>query len=252
MSYGDKYEFHPDPDELVWTANDLLHQSERIREYVSDLEIYNEALINVMEGIIEDALDDGVSYEAFAEEIEETELFNKYVNDHSVGYTEGIVNFYLALYGLKDEEKIRVSNNEKDSNNESDKKAEKRRLKMIELYKNGNNEDIPFCQYIHELLNARDRLNNLRNYIYEADTGLMIDTSAFKYNYDIAESLRVECELLNSRSHMKEVIEHILAALSFINGKIDELHLNNEEIEYLENEYNDQCFVIDGEPNEEV
>lgn len=123
---------------------------------------------------------------------------------------------------------------------------------MIELYKNGNNEDIPFCQYIHELLNARDRLNNLRNYIYEADTGLMIDTSAFKYNYDIAESLRVECELLNSRSHMKEVIEHILAALSFINGKIDEPHLSNEEIEYLKNEYNDQCFVIDGRPNEEV
>lgn len=82
MSYGDKYEFHPDPNELVWTANDLLHQTERIGEYVSDLEIYNEALINVMEGIIEDALDDGVSYEAFAEEIEETELFNKYVNDH--------------------------------------------------------------------------------------------------------------------------------------------------------------------------
>lgn len=123
---------------------------------------------------------------------------------------------------------------------------------MIKLNKNDNNEDIPFCQYIHELLNARDRLNNLRNYIYEADTGLMIDTSAFKHNYDIAESLRVECELLNSRSHMKEVIEHILTALSFINGKIDELHLNNEEIEYLENEYDDQCFVIDGKPNEEV
>ncbi len=123
---------------------------------------------------------------------------------------------------------------------------------MIKLYKNGNNEDIPFCQYIHELLGARDKLNNLLNYIYEADTGLMIDTSDFKHNYDIAESLRVECELLNSRSHMKEVIEHILAALSFINSKIDELHLSNEEIEYLENEYNDQCFVIDGEPNEEV
>lgn len=123
---------------------------------------------------------------------------------------------------------------------------------MIKLNKNDDNEDIPFCQYVHELLNARDRLNNLRNYIYEADTGLMIDTSVFKHNYDIAESLRVECELLNSRSHMKEVIEHILAALSFINGKIDELHLNNEEIEYLENEYDDQCFVIDGKPNEEV
>ena len=123
---------------------------------------------------------------------------------------------------------------------------------MIKLNKNDDNEDIPFCQYVHELLNARDRLNNLRNYIYEADTGLMIDTSAFKYNYDIAESLRVECELLNSRSHMKEIIEHILAALSFINGKIDELHLSNEEIEYLENEYDDQCFVIDGKPNEEV
>lgn len=123
---------------------------------------------------------------------------------------------------------------------------------MIKLNKNDDNEDIPFCQYVHELLNARDRLDNLRNYIYEADTGLMIDISDFKHNYDIAESLRVECELLNSRSHMKEVIEHILAALSFINGKIDELHLSNEEIEYLENEYNDQCFVIDGKPNEEV
>lgn len=30
MSYGDKYEFHPDPNELVWTANDLLRQTERI------------------------------------------------------------------------------------------------------------------------------------------------------------------------------------------------------------------------------
>lgn len=123
---------------------------------------------------------------------------------------------------------------------------------MIKLNKNDNNEDIPFCQYVYELLSARDRLNNLLNYIYESDTGLMIDTSAFKHSYDIAESLRVECELLNSRSHMKEVIEHILAALSFINGKIDELHLNNEEIEYLENEYNDQCLVINGKPNEEV
>lgn len=129
MSYGDKYEFHPDPNELVWTANDLLHQAERIGEYVSDLEIYNEALINVMEGIIEDALDNGVSYEAFAKKIEETELFYKYTNDHSVGFTEGIVNFYLALYGLKDEEKVRVSNNEKNSNNESDKKTEKKGLK---------------------------------------------------------------------------------------------------------------------------
>lgn len=123
---------------------------------------------------------------------------------------------------------------------------------MIKLNKNDDNEDIPFCQYVHELLNARDRLNNLRNYIYEADTGLMIDISDFKHNYDIAESLRVECDLLNSRSHMKKVIEHILTALSFINGKIDELHLNNEEIEYLENEYNDQCLVINGKPNEEV
>ena len=123
---------------------------------------------------------------------------------------------------------------------------------MIKLNKNDNNEDIPFCQYVYELLSARDRLNNLLNYIYEADTGLMIDTNAFKHSYDIAESLRVECELLNSRSHMKKVIEHILAALSFINGKIDELHLNNEEIEYLENEYNDQCLVINGKPNEEV
>lgn len=123
---------------------------------------------------------------------------------------------------------------------------------MITLNKNDNNENIPFCQYVHELLGARDKLNNLLNYIYEADTGLMIDTSDFKHNYDIVESLRVECELLNSRSHMKEVIEHILAALSFINGKIDELHLSNEEIEYLENEYNDQCLVINGKPNEEV
>ena len=123
---------------------------------------------------------------------------------------------------------------------------------MIKLNKNDDNEDIPFYQYVHELLNARDRLNNLRNYIYEADTGLMIDISDFKHNYDIAESLRVECDLLNSRSHMKKVIEHILTALSFINGKIDELHLNNEEIEYLENEYNDQCLVINGKPNEEV
>lgn len=123
---------------------------------------------------------------------------------------------------------------------------------MIKLNKNDNNEDIPFCQYVYELLSARDRLNNLLNYIYEADTGLMIDISDFKHNYDIAESLRVECDLLNSRSHMKKVIEHILTALSFINGKIDELHLNNEEIEYLENEYNDQCLVINGKPNEEV
>lgn len=85
--------------------------------------------VECLKEYFEDALDDGVSYEAFAEEIEETELFNKYVNDHSVGYTEGIVNFYLALYGLKDEEKVRVSNNEKDSNNESDKKTEKKGLK---------------------------------------------------------------------------------------------------------------------------
>lgn len=126
MSYGDKYEFHPDPNELVWAANDLLHQAERIGEYVSDLEIYNEALINVMEGIIKDALDNGVSYEALAKKIEETELFYKYTNDHNVGFTEGIVNFYLALYGLKDEEEVRVSNNEKDSNNESDKKQKKK------------------------------------------------------------------------------------------------------------------------------
>ena len=123
---------------------------------------------------------------------------------------------------------------------------------MITLNKNDNNEDIPFCQYFHELLGARDKLNNLLNYIYEADTGLMIDTSDFKHNYDIAESLRVECELLNSRSHMKEVIEHILTSLSFINKKIDELHLNDEEIESLENEYNDQCFVINGEPDEKI
>lgn len=123
---------------------------------------------------------------------------------------------------------------------------------MITLNKNDNNEDIPFCQYVYELLGARDKLNNLLNYIYEADTGLMIDTSDFKHNYDIAESLRVECELLNSRSHMKEVIEHILTALSFINKKIDELHLNDEEIESLENEYSDQCFVINGEHDEKI
>lgn len=133
------------------------------------------------------------------------------------------------------------------------KKTEKEGIKkMITLNKNDNNEDIPFCQYVHELLGARDKLNNLLNYIYEADTGLMIDTSDFKYNYDIAESLRVECELLNSRSHMKEVIEHILTALSFINKKIDELHLNDEEIESLESEYNDQCFVINGEHDEKI
>ena len=123
---------------------------------------------------------------------------------------------------------------------------------MITLNKNDNNEEIPFCQYVHELISMRDRLNNLRHYIYEAKNGIMIDTSAFKHNYDIAESLRVECELLNSCLYMKEAFNHIFVALSFINGKIDELHLSNEEIERLENEYNDQCWIINGEPNEEV
>ena len=120
------------------------------------------------------------------------------------------------------------------------------------LNKNDNNEDIPFCQYVCELLSSRDKLENLLHYMREAETGLMIDTSHFKHSYDIVESLRVECELLNSRSHMKEAIKHILAALSFINDKLDELHLSDEEIEYLENEYNNQCWVIDGEPDDEV
>ena len=123
---------------------------------------------------------------------------------------------------------------------------------MIKLNKNDNNEDMSLCQYVHELFSARDRLKNTLNYIYEADTGLMIDTGNFRDSYDIAESLRVECELLNSRSHMKEAIEHILAALSFINCTIYELHLSDEEIECLEEEYNDQCWVIDGVPDEKV
>lgn len=120
------------------------------------------------------------------------------------------------------------------------------------LNKNDNNEDIPFCQYVCELLSARDRLENSLHYMREAETGLMTDTSHFKHSYDIVESLRVECELLNSYSHMKEAIEYILAALSFINYKIYELHLSNEEIECLQDEYNDVCFVVGGEPDDEV